>query len=244
MSLFVHQVAVSQRCLPLRCVICRDRILKLQQTVPGKDSKRTLTTPPPLPFTTVTPHISAVPIPTGRRSPTSPQSPTYTAFHGTTSCRPTSSAAPVFFPSPIYHEKSMFSSALHQNNSVHGEEEAPKSPPSNMEAFLHSHNDALNLRVPGKEEKSDRLVERKSDTKNRRRHVTPAQRRQDSPYISFKRAHSVKIHPQTTTVCNFLGSPNDVSPKSEVKRSTKTAKGSNFILKFLSRSNERRLRAT
>lgn len=32
------QVAVTQRCLPLRCVVCRTRILKLKQTAPGRSS--------------------------------------------------------------------------------------------------------------------------------------------------------------------------------------------------------------
>jgi hypothetical protein len=33
------QVAVTQRCLPLRCVVCRTRILKLKQSVPSGSSK-------------------------------------------------------------------------------------------------------------------------------------------------------------------------------------------------------------
>ena len=32
------QVAVTQRCLPLRCVVCRTRILKLKQMAPGRGS--------------------------------------------------------------------------------------------------------------------------------------------------------------------------------------------------------------
>lgn len=32
LSILLFQVAVSQRCLPLKCVICRTRILKLRQS--------------------------------------------------------------------------------------------------------------------------------------------------------------------------------------------------------------------
>ncbi|XP_059163393.1 uncharacterized protein LOC131946559 [Physella acuta] len=259
------QVAVSQRCLPLRCVICRDRILRLHHTMHSSGSSTPL--PPPTYPTFLTPPLSQ----TSRLALTSHSPACPGSLYGLHARSPRVASLPgTTIPSPTSPDS--IPKFSHVNHGVF-DDDLLRSSPTDLEAFVFSHNDALNLY-------SSEPVKVQQDQKSRARdhphtssghphgqhatghshghhqsttghsqsttgHPAAPSRRSDATH-GFMHSQSAKIHPEATNqICSFMDSsphaPTSASPPAATPNlATKSMCASKFISRFLPKTSRRK----
>ncbi|CAL1526973.1 unnamed protein product [Lymnaea stagnalis] len=235
------QVAVSQRCLPLRCVICRDRILRLHHTMHYHSTTASAT---PFPSST---------LPTFFTPPLSQSSRLSSNAHG--AFNPLNMYGPAFGARPTRHTSGQhptvataedsFPKLSHSTNGSL-EDDLFRATPADLEAFVHSHNDALNLNCADACRVSV-PVDHKTRPKQSAHHAVQSGKRGDH---GFMHSQSAKIHPEATNqICSFMddteveiaasASPSSASPTTAAT-SQRSMSASRFIAKFLPKTSRRK----
>lgn len=222
------QVAVSQRCLPLRCVICRDRILTLHHTTQFHSSTfgAAFQHSPDLPSTLI---------------PAAPQV-------SRTVCSPTKATIPTELFSIITGSRYQGSTTGPLSPNAPGSPVSPclqgstdddilKYAPSDLEAFVNSHNDALNMHI------SDKTHEQKAIQKCNQRNIATHSKRSEITSHSFMHSQPIKIHPTATdhTIAFMDTSGSDSAVLASLGSGSLTPKSvsaSRFLAKFLPRKSK------